>query len=75
MSISAALSAIAAAADLAPKALPTLATEEMPDFDAPDLRRYARLARACSHEDAVEHPALIDGGHAFDLEAAIYSWR
>jgi len=75
MSISQALSAIAAAADLAPKALPTLVTEEMPDFDAPDLRSYGRLARARAHEDAVENPALTDGGHAFDLEAAIYGWR
>lgn len=75
MSIPAALSAIAAAVDIAPKALPTLATEETPDFEAPDLRRYGRLARERAREDAQDHPALIDGGHSFDLEAAIYSWR
>lgn len=75
MSISAALSVLAAAANLAPRALPTLATEDSPDFDAPDLRAYGRLARARAHEDAIDHPALVEGGHAFDLEAAICGWR
>lgn len=35
------------------------------DFAHLEMRSYRRLARSQAREDAVEHPALVDGGHAF----------